>query len=56
MLPPPPMIQEILDKPAPREGHTVLDVGTGVGWLASPAADRVKPTGTVFVLEPTEDS
>ena len=55
-LPPPRFVEQILDKADVRADHTVLDIGAGIGWLAIPAAQRVKPTGTVVALEPAEDS
>ncbi len=40
----------------PRPGDTVVDVGSGTGYLAGLVAERVAPTGQVIGVEPGEDA
>ena len=55
-IPPPKPVEEILVKAGIEEGQTALDVGAGIGWIAIPAAHRLKSNGKVIALEPAEDS
>lgn len=55
-IPPPRLIEEILDKAGIEEGQTILDVGAGIGLIAIPTAHRLKSNGKVIALEPAEDS
>lgn len=56
VIPPPRPVEEILDKAGIAEGQTVLDVGAGIGWVAIPAAHRLRSNGKVMALEPAGDS
>lgn len=46
-----PWAELLLDEVAPAPGENVLDVATGPGTVARPAADRVGPTGSVTACD-----
>lgn len=50
-----PVRDRVLDNAAPAEGETVLDVGAGDGLIAFGALPRVGDTGTVILLDVSDD-
>ena len=44
----------VLDRLAPRAGQTILDIGSGPGFLACELAVAVGPTGRVHGVDPSE--
>jgi 2-polyprenyl-3-methyl-5-hydroxy-6-metoxy-1,4-benzoquinol methylase len=44
----------ILDVLDPRPGENALDIGSGPGLLAAQIAERVRPSGSVHGLDPSE--
>ena len=50
------MVEQWLDGLRLREGSSVLDIGSGPGYVSLQAAKRVGPTGMVYAVDRSEDA
>jgi protein-L-isoaspartate O-methyltransferase len=51
----PSLVMQILQATDPHPGQSVLEVGSGSGWLAAMIATLVGPTGSVLAIEVLQD-